>query len=203
MWAVTQKNRAIIIFAFLSIVLLLGVYLFIKSDAQERIAKLLPIAGYKLGLKKPTLNPALVTSSNDQIKSFKLKEDFIGKDRFTEKMSGTTLDTKAIQVVITADPAVATNKFVFNDKLISGFSVAYTPDATVISIYLSPEVPTLTSYQYELSRNYLSAVLIADAFEKQKNNNTPPNYLELRKLASEITLEGADAEQLPVEVPTP
>ncbi len=174
-----------------------------KPEVIAPLTKTITQMQYKYNLKERTFNPMTITDSTGAHTQLALTSDFPKKNEFDAYLVDSVLLQKNIIVTITADPAAAEHKFLYGGELISGFSFRTTAENVDIRIYLSPETESLTSKEFELSRNYISALLVANEYEKwQKDQSIIPKYDDLKIFASDLAIAANGEQKFPVQIKT-
>jgi hypothetical protein len=146
--------------------------------------------------------PVVVVQGVDTTYTFKQVKNFPHSSEFAETITNLAEEQNPINIIITNDEKTAEIPFLKDKKIVSGFSFPDKKNITTITVYIAPEVQAdQGALQYEITRNYLLALLYASEYKKVLLDPTYiPEYTTKQKLMHQITMDAVDQQQFPLVI---
>lgn len=191
-----MRKSAVIIITGVVVVLALGVIALWYFKPQF-ISPLLT----QLNLNKRTI-PVVVVENVNPTYSFTQSKNFPHSSEFSKTISNLTEEKNQIKIIVSSDEKAAEIPFIKGEKTVSGFSFPNKNDITIINVYMAPEIQVdQGSFQFEITRNYLLALLYASEYKKVLLDPTYiPEYTSKQQLMHQITMDAVDLQEFPLVI---
>lgn len=192
-----QKNfvNFFIFFAILLLVVGFGVFAYLKFNLKFKLPRFLA----NNSQQQFNIEPQSVADKTGNNITFSTKTDFAKSTPYFDFLKNSPIRDDEISVIITSDVLNAVNKFDKKGNLISGFKVTEGNGQIVIYIYLSPEALDEKNLSFELSRNYLSAIIAVSEYKRtQIDPNYSQNLEEGYKIVTDSVVASYDENKYPL-----
>jgi hypothetical protein len=146
--------------------------------------------------------PMVTIEGADPAYQFTQNKNFSRAAEFAETISNLTEESTSLKIIVTSDEKAAEVPFIKGEEIVSGFSFPNKKDISIITVYVTPEIQSdQGAFQYEITRNYLLALLYASEYKKVLADPTyTPEYRTKQQLIHQITMDAVDQQKFPLMI---